>query len=77
MSFWSPSVICSEFFPQYQFFDLTAHSLLSALPQCYIPPCSNLEWLSQLEKLIVVMRDEKLKNIVEGQEVHTMEVFGF
>ena len=40
-----------------------------------LPPCSNLEWLVQLEKLIVVVMAEKLKHTVEEQEVHTVEVF--
>ena len=65
---------CSKCFPQCQPSNLTAHSPLSALPQSYLPPCSNLEWLAQLEKLTLVMMAEKLKYIVEEKEVHTMEV---
>ena len=65
-------ISCSRCSPQCQPSDLTAHSLLSASLQSYPPLCSNLGWLIQLKKLTVVAMAEKLKHIVEEQEVHTV-----
>ena len=64
----------SKCFPRCQFFDLTAHSLSSALPRNHPPLCSGLEWLAQLEKLIVVVMAEMLMHTVEEQGVHTMDI---
>ena len=67
-------ISCSRCFPQCQPFDLTIHSLLSTSLQSYPPLCYNLGWLVQLEKLTVVVMAEKLKHIVEEQEVYTVGV---
>ena len=67
-------ISCSRFSPQCQPSDLTSNSLLSVPLQSYPPLSSNLGWFVELEKLTVVVMAEKLKHIVEEQEVHTMGV---